>query len=261
MKKITRSHKPLILITNDDGIQAKGIREVADFLKPLGDILIVAPDAPRSGQSSAITVTSPLRMKVVEERDGFLAIRTNGTPVDCIKLSMNILLDERPDLIVSGINHGSNSGVSVIYSGTMGAVFEGALLHIPSIGFSLCNRKADADFSHCRELILDVCQKALTHNHWPQNIGLNINIPDVPQFKGSKICRAAQGHWTEEYDCRTDPHGQEYYWLTGKFKNAEPEATDTDEYWLERGYATIVPCTTDNSALNILPELSSVLGI
>ena len=225
MKKITRSHKPLILITNDDGIQAKGIREVADFLKPLGDILIVAPDAPRSGQSSAITVTSPLRMKVVEERDGFLAIRTNGTPVDCIKLSMNILLDERPDLIVSGINHGSNSGVSVIYSGTMGAVF------------------------------------ALTHNHWPKNIGLNINIPDVPQLKGSKICRAAQGHWTEEYDCRTDPHGQEYYWLTGKFKNAEPEATDTDEYWLERGYATIVPCTTDNSALNILPELSSVLGI
>jgi len=174
---------------------------------------------------------------------------------------MNILLDERPDLIVSGINHGSNSGVSVIYSGTMGAVFEGALLHIPSIGFSLCNHKADADFSHCRELILDVCQKALTHNHWPQNIGLNINIPDVPQLKGSKICRAAQGHWTEEYDCRTDPHGQEYYWLTGKFKNAEPEATDTDEYWLERGYATIVPCTTDNSALNILPELSSVLGI
>ena len=236
MKKITRSHKPLILITNDDGIQAKGIREVADFLKPLGDILIVAPDAPRSGQSSAITV-------------------------DCIKLSMNILLDERPDLIVSGINHGSNSGVSVIYSGTMGAVFEGALLHIPSIGFSLCNHKADADFSHCRELILDVCQKALTHNHWPQNIGLNINIPDVPQLKGSKICRAAQGHWTEEYDCRTDPHGQEYYWLTGKFKNAEPEATDTDEYWLERGYATIVPCTTDNSVLNILPELSSVLGI
>ena len=216
MKKITRSHKPLILITNDDGIQAKGIREVADFLKPLGDILIVAPDAPRSGQSSAITVTSPLRMKVVEERNGFLAIRTNGTPVDCIKLSMNILLDERPDLIVSGINHGSNSGVSVIYSGTMGAVFEGALLHIPSIGFSLCNHKADADFSHCRELILDVCQ---------------------------------------------DPHGQEYYWLTGKFKNAEPEATDTDEYWLERGYATIVPCTTDNSVLNILPELSSVLGI
>ena len=236
MKKITRSHKPLILITNDDGIQAKGIREVADFLKPLGDILIVAPDAPRSGQSSAITVTSPLRMKVVEERDGFLAIRTNGTPVDCIKLSMNILLDERPDLIVSGINHGSNSGVSVIYSGTMGAVFEGALLHIPSIGFSLCNHKADVDFSHCRELILDVCQKALTHNHWPKNIGLNINIPDRSSRTG-------------------------IFWLTGKFKNAEPEATDTDEYWLERGYATIVPCTTDNSALNILPELSSVLGI
>lgn len=164
--KITRSHKPLILITNDDGIQAKGIREVADFLKPLGDILIVAPDAPRSGQSSAITVTSPLRMKVVEERDGFLAIRTNGTPVDCIKLSMNILLDERPDLIVSGINHGSNSGVSVIYSGTMGAVFEGALLHIPSIGFSLCNHKADADFHTVGNSFWTYAKK-----HWPITTG------------------------------------------------------------------------------------------
>lgn len=260
MEKIARSNRPLILITNDDGIQAKGIREAAEFLKPLGDILVVAPDAPRSGQSSAITVTTPLRMKVIDRQEGFCMIRTNGTPVDCIKLSMNILLDGHPDLIVSGINHGSNSGVSIIYSGTMGAVLEGALLHIPSIGFSLCNHKADADFSACRELVTAICQKALASSHWPQGIGLNINIPDTPRLNGTKMCRAAQGHWTEEYDCRIDPHGQEYYWLTGTFRNYEPEATDTDEYWLKQGYATIVPCMTDNSARHT-SELSSILDL
>ncbi len=260
MEKIIRSHRPLILITNDDGIQAKGIREVAEFLRPLGDILVVAPDGPRSGQSSAITVTTPLRMKLLERQEGFWLIRTNGTPVDCIKLSMNILLDQLPDLIVSGINHGSNSGVSVIYSGTMGAVLEGALLHIPSIGFSLCSHKADADFSPCKELVTTICQKALAAPNWPQGIGLNINIPNIPRLNGVKLCRAAQGYWTEEYDRRIDPHGQEYYWLTGTFKNNEPEATDTDEYWLDQGYATVVPCMTDNSARHTT-ELSSILNL
>ena len=260
MKKITHSHRPLILITNDDGIQAKGLQQVAEFLKPLGDIVVVAPDGPRSGQSSAITVAMPLRMKVLDEQKGFCRICTNGTPVDCIKLSMNVLLDCRPDLIVSGINHGSNSGVSVVYSGTMGAVTEGTLLHIPSIGFSLCNHKADADFSPCRDLVIDICQKALNSPAWPQGVGLNINIPDTPRLNGAKMCRAAQGHWTEEYDCRIDPHGQEYYWLTGTFRNYEPEATDTDEYWLKQGYATIVPCSTDRSASGLLPAFASILG-
>ena len=261
MKKIIHSHRPLILITNDDGIQAKGLQQVAEFLRPLGDIVVVAPDGPRSGQSSAITVTTPLRIKVIDEQEGFYLIRTNGTPVDCIKLSMNILLDRHPNLIVSGINHGSNSGVSVIYSGTMGAVFEGALQHIPSSGFSLCNHKADADFSHYHELVTGICQKALAATNWPQGIGLNINIPNTPQLKGIKLCRAAQGYWTEEYDCRVDPHGQEYFWLTGKFVNNEPQATDTDEYWLDRGYATIVPCTTDDSATGVTPEFASILGL
>ncbi len=260
MKKITHSHRPLILITNDDGIQAKGLQQVAEFLKPLGDIVVVAPDGPRSGQSSAITVAMPLRMKVLDEQKGFCRICTNGTPVDCIKLSMNVLLDCRPDLIVSGINHGSNSGVSVVYSGTMGAVTEGTLLHIPSIGFSLCNHKADADFSPCRDLVIDICQKALNSPAWPQCVGLNINIPDTPRLNGMKICRAAQGYWTEEYDCRVDPHGREYFWLTGSFKNNEPDADDTDEYWLDRGYATIVPCSTDRSASGLLPAFASILG-
>ena len=261
MKKIIHSQRPLILITNDDGIQARGLQQVAQFLKPLGDIVVVAPDGPRSGQSSAITVTEPLRMKVIDEQEGFCQISTNGTPVDCIKLSMNILFDRRPDLIVSGINHGSNSGVSVVYSGTMGAVFEGALLHIPSIGFSLCNHKADADFAPCRDLVVDICRKALAAKQWPQGIGLNVNIPNRPQLNGVKLCRASQGYWTEEYDCRVDPHGREYFWLTGTFKNNEPDATDTDEYWLDRGYATIVPCSTDCSAIGTVPEFASILNL
>lgn len=260
MKKIIPSHRPLILITNDDGIQAKGIHELADFLSPLGDIVVVAPDGPRSGQSSAITVTTPLRMKVVEEREGFHLIRTNGTPTDCIKLSMNILLDKAPDLIVSGINHGSNAGVSVVYSGTMGAVFEGVLLGIPSIGFSLCNHSGNAHFGHCRQMVFDICQRALAAPSWPKGVGLNINFPDSP-LNGIKICRAAQGYWTEEYDCRIDPHGQEYFWLTGKFKNNEPDADDTDEYWLDRGFATIVPCSADNSVRNRNEEFASLLNI
>lgn len=261
MKKITHSHRPLILMTNDDGIQAKGLQQLAEFLKPLGDIVVVAPDGPRSGQGSAITVTVPLRMKVLDEQEGFYLLRTNGTPVDCIKLSMNVLLDCRPDLIVSGINHGSNSGVSVVYSGTMGAVFEGSLLHIPSIGFSLCNHQADADFSHCRDLVVDICRKALAATSWPQGFGLNVNIPSVPRLNGVKMCRAAQGYWTEEYDCRVDPHGREYFWLTGSFKNNEPDADDTDEYWLDRGYATIVPCSTDRSAVETLPRFASILSL
>ena len=174
---------------------------------------------------------------------------------------MNILFDRRPDLIVSGINHGSNSGVSVVYSGTMGAVFEGALLHIPSIGFSLCNHKADADFAPCRDLVVDICRKALAAKQWPQGIGLNVNIPNRPQLNGVKLCRAAQGYWTEEYDCRVDPHGREYFWLTGTFKNNEPDATDTDEYWLDRGYATIVPCSTDCSAVGSVPAFASILNL
>ncbi len=260
MEKITRTHRPLILITNDDGIQAKGIRSVAEFLKPLGDIIVVAPDAPRSGQSAAITVTAPLRLKTVEAQEGIRFIRTNGTPVDCVKLAMNLLLECPPDLIVSGINHGSNSGVSELYSGTMGAVFEGTLLGVPSIGFSLCNHHADADFAPFHSFIVETCQKILNNKTLIQGIGLNINFPDVTHLNGGKVCRAAKGHWTEEYAHRVDPHGQEYYWLTGRFLNLEPDADDTDEYWLDRGFASIVPCTPDRSMCDIRPRLAEILN-
>ena len=252
-KKIKRGERPLILVTNDDGINARGIQSLAEYLMPLGDVVVVAPDGARSGQSAAITVNVPLRLALVEEREGYTSFKTTGTPVDCIKLALNVLFADRPDLIVSGINHGSNSGVSVIYSGTMGAVFEGIVQDIPSIGFSLCSFDSDADFSVCRPIVEELCRRALEHG-LPNMMGLNVNIPATTELEGAKVCRAARGRWQAEYDSRIDPVGRPYYWLTGYFENAEPDAPDTDEYWLARNYASIVAVTPDRS-LSMLDAL------
>ena len=249
-EKITRGKRPLILVTNDDGINALGIKSLAEYLMPLGDVVVVAPDGARSGQSAALTVNVPLRMALVEGREGYKSFKTTGTPVDCIKLALNVLFADRPDLIVSGINHGSNSGVSVIYSGTMGAVFEGIVQGIPSIGFSLCSFDADADFSVCRAVVEELCTRALAHG-MPQDMGLNVNIPPTNELRGMKLCRAARGRWTAEYDSRIDPIGRPYYWLTGYFDNAEPDATDTDEYVMSQNYASVVPVTPDRSLTEI----------
>lgn len=253
-EKITRGARPLILITNDDGINARGIKSLAEYLMPLGDVVVVAPDGARSGQSAAITVKEPLRMAMVENREGYKAYKTTGTPVDCIKLALNVLFADRPDLIVSGINHGSNSGVSVIYSGTMGAVFEGIVQGVPSIGFSLCSFDSDADFSICRNVVQELCSRAIEKG-MPDNMGLNVNIPAVECLEGVKVCRAARGRWTAEYDSRIDPMGRPYYWLTGYFDNAEPDATDTDEYVMSHNYASVVPVTPDRSLSEIDPRI------
>ena len=252
-KKIKRGERPLILVTNDDGINARGIQSLAEYLMPLGDVVVVAPDGARSGQSAAITVNVPLRLALVEEREGYTSFKTTGTPVDCIKLALNVLFADRPDLIVSGINHGSNSGVSVIYSGTMGAVFEGIVQDIPSIGFSLCSFDSDADFSVCRPVVEQLCRRALEHG-LPSMMGLNVNIPATAELEGAKVCRAARGRWQAEYDSRIDPVGRPYYWLTGYFENAEPDAPDTDEYWLARNHASIVAVTPDRS-LSVMDAL------
>ncbi len=248
--KITRSNRPLILVTNDDGINAQGIKSLTQYLLPLGDVVVVAPDSARSGQSAAITVNVPLRMAQVDEQPGYKAFKTTGTPVDCIKLALNVLFADMPDLIVSGINHGSNSGVSVVYSGTMGAVFEGTIQSIPSIGFSLCNFAPDADFSICREVVETLCRRALEKG-MPEGMGLNVNIPATDSLNGMKVCRAARGKWTGEYDSRIDPFGRPYHWLTGYFENAEPDAPDTDEYCLAHNYASIVPVSPDRSLVGI----------
>ena len=249
--------KPLIFVTNDDGIEAKGLRLLAEYLAPLGEIVTVAPDGPRSGQSAAITAGIPLRVTETTCIPGCKAYKTNGTPVDCVKLSMNNILDRRPDLLVSGINHGSNSGVSVIYSGTMGAVFEGVIQGIPSVGFSLCDHDRNADFTICRPLIVSLCQ-AILEKGLPSGIGLNVNFPAVKELKGAHVCRAARGLWTEEYDRRIDPFGRPYYWLTGTFRNAEPDSTDTDEYFLAHDMASIVPVSIDRTDYDVIKQIQDL---
>ncbi|WP_455497384.1 5'/3'-nucleotidase SurE [Coprobacter sp.] len=251
--------RPLILITNDDGIEAKGVHELVKMIEDLGDIVVVAPDSPRSGQSSALSVGIPLRLTLVEHHGNISFYRTNGTPVDCVKLSINQLFDRRPDLLLSGINHGSNSGVSIVYSGTMGAALEGCIIGIPSIGFSLGSHDPNADFSHCREIVRESCRKVL-ENGLPRSVCLNINIPAIPHLKGIRVCRQAQGYWTEEYDHRIDPHGKDYYWLTGHFMNLEPENEETDEWALAHGYISIVPCTCDQTAYPEIPVIQELFA-
>ena len=249
-KIISRRERPLILVTNDDGINAQGIQSLVSYLMPLGDVVVVAPDGARSGQSAAITVNVPLHLSQVVDTPEYKAFKTTGTPVDCIKLAMNIIFAQHPDLIVSGINHGSNSAVSELYSGTMGAVFEGTIHGVPSVGFSLCSFAHDADFGVCRPVVEQLCSHILA-NGMPKGVALNVNIPSTDSLMGMKLCRAARGKWVSEYDSRLDPFGRPYHWLTGYFENSEPEATDTDEWALAQGYASVVPVSPDRSiALN-----------
>ncbi len=236
--------KPVILVTNDDGIQAKGILTLADTLKEFGKVIVVAADKSFSAMSHAITVKDPLRLKDKGEKDGIHFYQTNGTPADCVKLALHFILKHKPDLIVSGINHGTNSSTSVHYSGTLGAAREGCLNGVPSIGFSLLNHDADADFSESTRVVKSVVSETLNKGI-EEGTFLNVNIPDSKKLAGIKHCRQGKGKWIEEFVEREDPRGEKYYWLTGHFKNLEPEATDTDEYFLDNNFATVVPCKID----------------
>lgn len=239
-------NRPRILLTNDDGVWAKGIRELIEVMQLFGDVTVVAPELAQSSKSNAITTTKPLRAKLLEEEEGLKIYSTNGTPVDCVKMALDVLLENRPDFIISGINHGTNAAVSILYSGTMGAAIEGCIHGIPSIGFSLCDYSADADFSKAKSCIVKIFQQIATNGITPGTC-LNINVPQGSPI-GFKICRQTQGKWVEEFDHRTDPAGKDYYWLTGHFKNFEPDATDTDIHALEEGYVAIVPVTIDMTA-------------
>ncbi len=236
--------KPVILVTNDDGIHAKGILTLAETVKEFGKVIVVSADRSYSAMSHAITVKDPLRIKEVEERNGIHFYQTNGTPADCVKLALHFILDEKPDFIVSGINHGTNSSTSVHYSGTLGAAREGCLNNVPSIGFSLLSYDPDADFSESKRVVRSVLSETIK-NGIPSGTFLNVNIPESKELAGIKHCRQGNGKWVEEFIEREDPRGQKYYWLTGHFKNLEPEANDTDEYFLEQNFATVVPCKID----------------
>ena len=243
IQKKVMNERPLILITNDDGVSAKGIKELTEVMRLFGDVVIVAPERHMSGMSNAITVDSPIRVNKIVEEEGFQVYRCSGTPVDCVKLAFNQILDRYPDFVVSGINHGSNSAISVVYSGTMGAALEGSIHGIPSIGFSLDDYDPDADFSRAKIYVARVFQQ-VAENGLPPFVCLNVNIPKG-DVKGTKVCRQSSGKWVEEYDKRIDPHKRDYYWMTGYFKNFEEEVVDTDLTALANGYVSVVPVNAD----------------
>jgi 5'-nucleotidase len=237
--------KPVILVTNDDGIAAPGIRALVEAVKDLGRVVVVAPDSPQSGMGHAITIGEPLRLYQVEVFEGIESWECSGTPVDCVKLAHDKILHRKPDICVSGINHGCNHSINIIYSGTMSAAMEAAIEGIPSAGFSLFDFKYDADFTVSKTVARQVAEQLL-RSPVGENILLNVNIPKCkPEaFKGMKLCRQAHAKWEENFDKRIDPRGKDYYWMVGRFINLD-EGADSDVKALEEGYASIVPVRLD----------------
>ncbi|TNJ44721.1 5'/3'-nucleotidase SurE [Tamlana fucoidanivorans] len=248
--------KPLILVTNDDGINAAGIRTLISVMNTIGDVVVVAPDSPQSGMGHAITLNSTLYAEKVHIDNGpQKEFKCSGTPADCVKLAIRELLDRTPDLCVSGINHGSNSSINVIYSGTMSAAIEAGIEGIPAIGFSLLDYSWNANFEASKSYVKTITQEVLK-NGIPNGIVLNVNIPNLPQIniKGIKVCRQAKANWVEEFDKRQTPQGKDYYWLTGKFVNLD-HGEDTDEWALEHGYVSVVPSQFDLTAHHVIKNL------
>jgi len=244
------SKKPLILVSNDDGITSLGIKTLIELMQELGEVVVVAPDSPQSGMGHAITIGEPLRLHAVEIFEGIKAYECSGTPADCVKLGKHYVLKDRiPDLVVSGINHGSNSSISVLYSGTMSAAIEAAIEGIPAIGFSLCDFGPNADFSHTKPFITQIA-KAVLENGLPKGVALNVNFPKITQdsVKGIRICRQTNGKWKEDFDRRKDPYGRYYFWMAGNFVNFDEGQEDTCEWALGNNYVSVVPCQYDMTA-------------
>lgn len=248
--------KPLIFITNDDGISAKGIRSLYEAISPFGECVLIAPDSAQSGMGHAITINHPLRLEASSLFD-CPAYSCTGTPVDCVKLGVYEVMHRKPDLIVSGINHGANVATNVLYSGTMSAAVEGAMEGVPSIGFSLCSFDSDADFDLSKEVVAKVVKEVLERK-MPLGICLNVNIPYVSkaEFGGIKVCKQANAYWDDRFDKRQDQFNRTYYWLTGDFIDQD-QSDDTDVYWIDQGYATIVPTQYDLTAYSTMKELEN----
>ena len=249
--------KPLILITNDDGITAPGIRALIKIMNKIGDVVVVAPDSPQSGMGHAITIDNVLHCNPITIDDGpQLEYTCSGTPADCVKMAVSEILNRKPDLCVSGINHGSNSSINVIYSGTMSAAVEAGIEGIPAIGFSLLDFKWHADFKPSEKFVTKITKNAL-QNGIPEGIVLNVNIPNLKEdaIKGIKICRQANCYWKENFDKRKSPFGKEYYWLTGEFINKD-KGQDTDIYALENDNISVVPVQFDLTAHHMIQKLN-----
>ncbi len=247
---------PVILITNDDGITAPGIKNLVEAVKGLGKVVVVAPDKPQSGMGHAITIGTPLRLNKVDNMFGEVeAWQTSGTPVDCVKLAVDKVLHRKPDLCLSGINHGANHSINVLYSGTMSAAMEAAIESIPSIGFSLLDYSFEADFSAAREHVFNIAKWVLNNNK-EKRLLLNVNIPQLPaaKIKGIKVCRQADAKYKEDFNERKDPHGKNYYWLTGEFLNFD-KGKDTDVWALKNGYVSVVPVQFDLTNYTLKKQL------
>jgi 5'-nucleotidase len=250
--------RPLILVSNDDGITSKGIRTLVNVMKKLGDVLVVAPDSPQSGMGHAITVGETLRLTESFIFDGVKAYECSGTPADCVKMARHFVLRDKvqPDVVVSGVNHGSNTSISVLYSGTMSAAIEGAIEGTPAIGFSLCDFSQDAEFSHIEEYIYKITKQVLDKG-LQKGVALNVNFPPkrTEALKGVRICRQANAKWVEEFLERIDPNGRKYYWMTGNFVNFD-KGEDNDEWAIANNYVSVVPCQFDLTAYSALPVLN-----
>ncbi|MEL7270482.1 MAG: 5'/3'-nucleotidase SurE [Bacteroidota bacterium] len=251
--------KPLILVTNDDGITAPGLRALIKTMKTIGEVIVVAPDSPQSGMGHAITIDNTLYSKkvVIDQNEGAPEeYSCSGTPADCVKLALQEILDRRPDICVSGINHGSNASINVIYSGTMSAAIEAGIEGVPAIGFSLCDYTWEANFEPALESIKKIVEQALEHG-MPNGTVLNVNIPKSDEApKGIRVCRQARANWKEKFDKRQSPMGKNYYWLTGEFELLD-KGKDTDEWALAQGYISVVPTQFDLTAHHIIPQINN----
>ncbi len=257
--KSTKKSRPVILVTNDDGVSAPGIKALTEAVKDLGKVIVVAPDKPQSGMGHAITIGHPLRLNAVENFGDIEAYQCSGTPVDCVKLAVDKVLHRKPDICLSGINHGPNHSINVIYSGTMSAALEASIESIPSIGFSLLDYSIEADFTGA-VYYANLIVKQLLGKKTDKHLCLNVNIPAAPKevLKGLKICRQAYAKYEERFDERHDPSGKKYYWLTGEFKNFD-KGKDTDVWALENNYVSVVPVQFDLTNYELKPKLQKAL--
>ncbi|MFC0261957.1 5'/3'-nucleotidase SurE [Fontibacter flavus] len=251
------SEKPLILVSNDDGITSKGIRVLVNVMRQLGEVVVVAPDSPQSGMGHAITIGETLRLYEEDIFEDVQAYKSSGTPADCVKLAKHyVLKDRKPDLVVSGINHGSNTSISVLYSGTMSAAIEGALEGLPSIGFSLCDFSSKADFSHVEDYVYKIAKQVLEKG-LTKGVALNVNFPPKrnESIKGIKVCRQAHAKWQEEFSERFDPNGRKYFWMAGNFVNFD-KGEDNDEWAIANNFVSIVPCQYDLTAHHAINQIN-----
>lgn len=248
--------RPLLLISNDDGYDAKGIRVLVEMLSDMGDIIVCAPESARSGYSCAFSATEPLRICLREKHESLEIWSCNGTPVDCVKMALAEIVPRKPDMVIGGINHGDNASVNVHYSGTMGVTLEGCMKYISSVAFSLCDHRADADFCPLRPLVRQITERIL-REPLPQGVCLNVNFPLVDHYQGVRVCRMAKGTWGGEVEKRHHPRGYDYWWMVGYYTNDEPEAEDTDNWALTHGYVAITPTQIDVTAYDAINLVKS----